>query len=410
MSYKYRYYDVQEYKFKEGKIYDPYKHLRDNGISFMVTRNNTRKIYTAKLDFKKDKIIQSLYFDRKTFDFDTFYQAKNQFFIYDGYNKKYIGSRAYYHRAINYFFQSVGRQIPTADIFIRDYYNTLQPYEKTVICSEKTWEKLRPSEKDKIRFIVSPTTTYINPGLVFVAKQSIRGSALNSILKYAQYVQRVALNDRQISIIQQQFPDFAINEFEQWNFGWIRPNLSSVIRFIHKHNKSYYKQGQWGANDLHIYPSYLSPENDYFFVESKLSKYNNIFKTYKTILNDRVIKNITKAEHDKIQTDLTKNVKVIKDLVKKIGSGNNFNISFVRQNFFIYDDSNFITNTLITEINKKIQIYGEVVIDTTKLNTTNQIIKSDSVMKFNVSKLSHKDKITLEIEDIREKKTNKNIR
>ena len=147
------------------------------------------------------------------------------------------------------------------------------------------------------------------------------------------------------------------------------------------------------------------------FVESELSKYNNIFKTYKTILNDRVIKNITKAKHDKIQTDLTKNVKVIKDLVKKIGSGNNFNVSFVRWNFFIYDDSNFITNTLITEINKKIQIYGEVVVDTTELNTTNQIIKSDSVIKFNVSKLSYKDKITLKIEDIREKKkTNKNIR
>ena len=34
MSYKYRYYDVDEYKFKEGKIYNPYKHLRDSGISF----------------------------------------------------------------------------------------------------------------------------------------------------------------------------------------------------------------------------------------------------------------------------------------------------------------------------------------------------------------------------------------
>ena len=211
MSYKYRYYDVQEYKFKEGKIYDPYKHLRDDRISFMVTRNNTRKIYTAKLDFKKDKIIQSLYFDRKTFDFDTFYQAKNQFFIYDGYNKKYIGSRAYYHRAINYFFQSVGRQIPAADISIRDYYNTLQPHEKTIICSEKTWERLRQSEKDKIRFIVSPTTT----GLVFVAKQSICRATLNSILKYGQYVQTVTLNDRQINVIRRQFPDFAINEFEQ---------------------------------------------------------------------------------------------------------------------------------------------------------------------------------------------------
>ena len=54
---------------------------------------------------------------------------------------------------------------------------------------------------------------------MFVAKQSICRSALNSILKYGQYVQTVTLNDRQISIIQQQFPDFALNEFEQWDFG-----------------------------------------------------------------------------------------------------------------------------------------------------------------------------------------------
>ena len=45
-----------------------------------------------------------------------------------------------------------------------------------------------------------------------------------------------------------------------------------------------------------------------------------------------------------------------------------------------------------------------MVVDTTELNTTNQIIKSDSVIKFNVNKLSYKDKITLKIEDIREEK------
>ena len=134
---------VDEYKFKEGKIYNPYKHLRDSGISF----KNDLKTYTAKLNFQNDKIIQSLYFDRKTFDFDTFYLAKNQFFIYDRYNKNYIGSKNSYHATINYFFQRNERQIPAADIFIKQYFNTMQPNQKTVICSEQTWEKLKPSEK-----------------------------------------------------------------------------------------------------------------------------------------------------------------------------------------------------------------------------------------------------------------------
>ena len=43
----------------------------------------------------------------------------------------------------------------------------------------------------------------------------------------------------------------------------------------------------------------------------------------------------------------------IKKLVKDIGDLNNLTIKETR-NFFLYDDSNLITNTFFTEINKKI--------------------------------------------------------
>ena len=43
----------------------------------------------------------------------------------------------------------------------------------------------------------------------------------------------------------------------------------------------------------------------------------------------------------------------IKKLVKDIGNLNNLTIKETR-NFFLYDDSNLITNTFFTEINKKI--------------------------------------------------------
>ena len=42
----------------------------------------------------------------------------------------------------------------------------------------------------------------------------------------------------------------------------------------------------------------------------------------------------------------------IKKLVKDIGDLNNLTIKETR-NFFLYDDSNLITNTFFTEINKK---------------------------------------------------------
>ena len=155
--------------------------------------------------------------------------------------------------------------------------------------------KTKTKWKNNIQFIVGPNTTYINPGLVFVAKQSIRGSASQSVLKYGQYIQTINLSDKQINTIKHQFPDFALNQFEQGDFGWIRPNLPPVDQFLHRYNKSYYKQAQLGASDLHVYPRYLWPENNYFFVESKQPKYDNIFKTpTKTILNDKLIRNITK--------------------------------------------------------------------------------------------------------------------
>ena len=59
---------------------------------------------------------------------------------------------------------------------------------------------------------------------------------------------------------------------------------------------------------------------------------------------------------------------------------------------------------MITEINKKIQVYGEVVVDTTELNTRNRIVKYFEPLKFNVKKITYKDNIVLQIEDIREKK------
>ena len=73
-SYKYRNYDDDE-----GRIYDPYKHFRELGISFKT--NNYDNIYRAKLSLKYHKIYQSLNFHRKLFNFDSFYLTQNQFFV-----------------------------------------------------------------------------------------------------------------------------------------------------------------------------------------------------------------------------------------------------------------------------------------------------------------------------------------
>ena len=175
-------------------------------------------------------------------------------------------------------------------------------------------------------------------------------------------------------------------------------------KILNRNNPNAWIQA-WGKADLHYHPFYLWPENNFFYVESNASKYNLLFHTStKKIPNEDLIKTITKTEHAALKTLLSKDVIEIKELIDKIGASNEFNVSFIRRNFFIYDDSNFITSTWITEINKKIQVYGQVVVDTTELNTINNVIKSVEPLKFNVKKLTYKNKIVLQIEDIREKK------
>ena len=120
MSYNYRYYDVEEYKFKEGKIYDPYRHFRGLGLSFK--QNNYEKIFRVKLSLKNDEIAQSLYLDRNLFDFDTFYLAQNQFFVLEQPSQKYIGSYSYYHRAVNYYYHANGKRISSSNDVIKAYY------------------------------------------------------------------------------------------------------------------------------------------------------------------------------------------------------------------------------------------------------------------------------------------------
>ena len=84
--------------------------------------------------------------------------------------------------------------------------------------------------------------------------------------------------------------------FEQYQFDWKNPKISLLEKIVRKNDKNAWLQGSWGKSDLHYYPFYLWPENEYLYTESKLSKYNLLFNTpSKKILNQTLIKPITKG-------------------------------------------------------------------------------------------------------------------
>ena len=66
--------------------------------------------------------------------------------------------------------------------------------------------------------------------------------------------------------------------------------------------------------------------------------------------------------------------------------------------FFLYDDRNLITNTVFTELNKKIQCYGYISL--LYNNNDERLINSKNRLKFNILKNNKREIITLQLEDV----------
>ena len=92
------------------------------------------------------------------------------------------------------------------------------------------------------------------------------------------------------------------------------------------------------------------------------------------------------------------NINVVKDLVNKIG--NLSKITLGQRNFFLYDESNYINHTFFMELNKKFQIYGLISTDGIGLHSAELIIP-ENCLKFNILEKKYREKLVLQLEDIR---------
>ena len=96
------------------------------------------------------------------------------------------------------------------------------------------------------------------------------------------------------------------------------------------------------------------------------------------------------------ETLFDKNVLPIKKLVKDIGNLDSLVIKETKY-FFLYDDSNSITNTFFTEVNKQLQPYGLIWLE---YNSNNKnLINSKSRLKLNILRNIWKEYLTLQLED-----------
>ena len=94
---------------------------------------------------------------------------------------------------------------------------------------------------------------------------------------------------------------------------------------------------------------------------------------------------------------LDKDVLEIKQLVKDIGYLNTL-IHREQKNFVLYDDSNIISNTFFTELNKNIQSYGIISLQYDYNNE--KVINWKNKLRFKINHNIKKEFITIQLEDI----------
>ena len=92
-----------------------------------------------------------------------------------------------------------------------------------------------------------------------------------------------------------------------------------------------------------------------------------------------------------------KDVLEIKQLAKDIGDLNTL-IHREQKNFVLYDDSNIISNTFFTELNKNIQSYGRISLQYDYNNE--KVINWKNKLRFKINHNIKKEFITLQLEDI----------
>ena len=206
---------------------------------------------------------------------------------------------------------------------------------------------------------------------------------LTGILKNCRYLGDFILDEEDTKKLQEIYPDFCSTRLSKW----VRLPQIRDLDFFGAEDMKFMKKAEYNNMPLTDEPfmNFLISNNSY----SKWFKNDyNVF--YSTSLID-IPESLTQCE--KL---FDKYVLPIKKLVKDFGDLNNLTIKETKK-FFLYDDSNFITNTFFTELNKKVQCYGYISL--LYDNSDEQLVNSKNRLKFTVNKNIQKDFLTLQLED-----------
>ena len=188
--------------------------------------------------------------------------------------------------------------------------------------------------------------TTIDRHTTFFMPTTVIRKRYDNILKNCNYIKRHILSDNDETELNTLYLGFVFNELAA--FSKSKPNRTS---------------NKFGKGDVVLMPkteynkiSHVEINIFNFFISN--NEYKDWLNTPCGILFYPALKNIPHpiSACEKL---FDKNVLPIKKLVEDISNLNNVTIKEIK-NFFLYDDSNLISNTFFTELNKKMQCYGYI--------------------------------------------------
>ena len=177
------------------------------------------------------------------------------------------------------------------------------------------------------------------------------------------------------------FPNFSLNFFNVW-----KRKINSTVDVWDKGDIIPF------PNTLHICKAFVSP----------ISNYKLWLETDYEIFDTNFITKLPRPLH-LAELLFDKNVIPIKRLVKNISDLNKI-IGKEQEKLFLYNDSDIITLTFFTEVNKKIPCFSLIPLE---YDSNNEIlITPKSSLKFNMQYQTAKENITLQLQGILNPKKN----
>ena len=143
-SYKFKFYNVEKQKIRDCAIYSRFHNFSEGGISLELNVN----VHNVGLSPSGDKFYQRYDYKRYLFKYNPYYQYQNQIIIFDTVNDTFINNDGDYHEVLNGGYQRYGRGRPDPNQFMLEYYWTIKPDHKNVICNMTTYVDLKPAERN----------------------------------------------------------------------------------------------------------------------------------------------------------------------------------------------------------------------------------------------------------------------